>query len=71
MSKPCRLRRGAGYGACADDGVWGGSPTSIFAGPSALRKWQVWAHLPCLPVPGPARIHHCTELRSFLVSMYL
>ena len=51
--KPCRLRRGAGYGACADDGVWGGSPTSIFAGPSALRKWQVCPHLPCLPLRAP------------------
>ena len=26
MSKPCRLRRGAGYGACADDAGFGEAP---------------------------------------------
>ena len=36
--KSCRLRRGAGYGACADDGGLGRLPNKHFCGAFGLAK---------------------------------
>ena len=67
MSKPCRLRRGAGYGACADDAGFGEAPQQAFSRGLGPVKMASVSTLALLAVTRPRKQVHFQGTRFLCI----